>query len=297
MLAALSLIAAYQGAEVDPNQLAIGRKGFVTVQPDTLVETKDGKAATLQDVVAAAKGKRFVYLGENHATAPHQQFHADVIKALADSGRHVVVGLEMFTRPKQDVLDLWSSGTLAEEDFLAASEWKTQWGYPYRYYKPIFDIVKDKKIPLVALNVPREWVRAVAKGGFAGLPTTAKLQLPPAMSLDQKGHREVFNAMMGGHPMSGDMGEKMYAAQVLWDESMADTALKFLEREVTDKDTVFVVCAGSGHVMYGQGINLRVSRRKGGDGITVVMIQSDEPAKVSKGIADFVYVTKKPLEQ
>jgi uncharacterized iron-regulated protein len=77
---------------------------------------------------------------------------------------------------------------------------------------------------------------------------------------------------------------------VLWDEAMADTALKYLEVHRPNSRTVFVVIAGSGHVMYGQGINYRIAKRHGGEGITVVMADSNEPLPVSNGIGDFMMV-------
>lgn len=276
--------------EVDPLKLDIGPKGTVTANLG-LTGLRSGKPATVADVVTTAKGKRFVYLGENHATAAHQNLHADVIRALADSGRQVVIGMEMITRPKQDALDDWVAGKLDEESFKTNVDWKNQWGFDYSFYKPIFDVAKERHLPVVALNVPREWVRAVGRGGYAALSTAARLQLPAELFLGNKDHREVFEALMGGHPMSGAMGDNIYAAQVLWDEGMADTALKYLERYPAPNQ-VMVILAGSGHVMYRQAINYRIARRHGGDGITVVMTQSDTPVEVSKGLGDFVYVTK-----
>ena len=55
-----------------------------------------------------------------------------------------------------------------------------------------------------------------------------------------------------------------------------------------------VVIAGSGHVMYNQGINLRLARRKAGEGITVVMTESTEPIAAANGLGDFLYVSPAP---
>jgi uncharacterized iron-regulated protein len=199
----------------------------------------------------------------------------------------------MYTRPKQDVLDHWAAGDLSEDEFLQQSEWKGQWGYDFSFYRPVFGAVKELHLPLVALNVPRDWVRAVGKNGFESLPTSARLQLPPKLGLDNRRHREVFDALMGGHSMTGTSMDRMYEAQVLWDEAMADTAVKYLARVPAKPDGIFVVIAGAGHSMYGQGINYRVQRDHGGSGITMVMLQSDEPVRVSRGLADFVYVSPK----
>jgi uncharacterized iron-regulated protein len=91
--------------------------------------------------------------------------------------------------------------------------------------------------------------------------------------------------------MPGVSPDNIYAAQVLWDEAMADTALKYLALWPKDPETVFVVISGSGHALYGQGINYRVNRRKGGKGITMVMEESPGTVTVSRGLADFVFVS------
>ena len=282
--------AALLQTEPDPNLLPIGSKGSVTVQPGQIIDVRTGKPATADDLARAAEGKPYVFLGENHATTEHQKMESTVIEALANAKRKVAVGLEMYTRPKQDVLDEWSAGSLSEDAFLEKSEWKVQWGYPYPFYKPVFDSVLNHHLPLIALNVPRDWVRKVGKKGYAGLPTSAKLQLPADLYLGNKDHRKLFDAMVGPHQGMGSM-DNMYAAQVLWDEGMADTAVKYRAVTPTERDSVFVVIAGSGHIMYKQGIPYRIHRHKGGEGISLIMISSDKPVEVSKGIGDFVYVT------
>jgi uncharacterized iron-regulated protein len=90
--------------------------------------------------------------------------------------------------------------------------------------------------------------------------------------------------------MSGPAAENMYSAQVLWDEGMADTALKAIGQD-TDPNLVFVVIAGSGHIMFGEGINLRVARRTGMRGVNIVMVEGEKSVPVSRGLADYVLVT------
>lgn len=155
----------------------------------------------------------------------------------------------------------------------------------------MLEAVKENHLPLVALNIPRDWVHAVGQKGYAGLPTSAKLQLPPTLFLGNLQHRQVFDSLMGGHAMAGPSMDSMYAAQTLWDEAMADTAIKYRERRGETPEDIFVVIAGAGHVMYGQGINYRIQRRHGGAGITLVMLSASTPAGVSRGLGDFVYVS------
>ena len=293
MLAAIAFIAAArQGStEVDPLLLPIGGTKQVTVQLDQITDLHSGKRATPQDIAKAAEGTRYVYLGEEHGDARHHQMQADVIRALVANGRRVVIGMEQFTRPVQASLDGWTLGWYTEEEFIQKSDWKHQWGMDYSLYKPIFDAAKELQLPIVALNIPRDWVHAVGQKGIDALTPDQRAQLPAQIDLGNKVHKEVFQAMIGGHPMTGM--DNMYAAQVLWDTGMADTAVKYMAEHPSPK-TVMVVIAGAGHVMYKQGINWRVQGRSGDPGITLVMGNDEKLRKVSAGVGDFFYLTAAP---
>jgi uncharacterized iron-regulated protein len=289
ILAPLFLAVAISQTAPDPDRLRIGQPGEITIAPGTIVDMHTGQKVEISAIVDAAAGKPFVFLGESHTNPEHHKFQAKVIDALAKV-RPVVVGFEMFTRPVQEDLDPWTLGWWNEDEFVAESDWKHQWGYDFSLYRPIFQTIQDHALPMVALNIPRAWVHSVGTKGYGGLSADQKSQLPADLGALNPTHRTVFNAMIGGHPGTGAQIDNMYAAQVLWDQAMADSAIKYLAAHPQPSDSVFVVVAGSGHVMYGQGINYRLSKRTGQSGVTVVMVDGDKPVTVSRGLGDFVYV-------
>lgn len=286
MLTALLTVA----VAVDPYLLPIGTPGTVQSLPNQIVDTRTGRVAGIEAVAAAADKLQYMYLAESHNNPDHHLMQATAIEALVARGRNVIVGLEMFTRPVQDQLNGWTLGWWDEATFIERSDWKTQWGFDYALYRPIFESAKRHRLPLVALNVPRDWVRAVGRGGYAALTPEMKKELPADLYLGNKHHRSIFEALMGGHPMTGAQGENVYSAQVLWDEGMADTALKVMAERGTSPKTIMVIVAGSGHVMYDQGINYRINRRTGAKGVTLMMVDGTEARPVAKGIGDFVYM-------
>lgn len=272
--------------DVDPMTLPIGPKGTVKVS-EGLYALPSGRDAAMLDIVKACEGKRYIIVGESHAHPKHQEYQAAVIRALAQAGRPVAVGFEMFTRPNQINLAPWSLGQWDEAKFRKEANWDKEWGYSYDSYRPIFTAVRDWRLPMVALNMPRDWVRAVGKTGE--LPAEAKGTVPP-LDTTNTDHRSVWNAMIGtSHPMPAATMDKMYAAQVLWDTGMADTAVKYMAGR--GKDAIIVILAGSGHAMYKQAINYRIKKQTGEDCVTVVMTESKDPVTVSKGLGDFVLVT------
>ena len=150
----------------------------------------------LSALLQASAGKRFVFLGEQHRRRPRtRKWKRESFRRGAgrQAAAMLVVGMDdVYGRPMQAVLDKWSSGTLTDCDFRTQSVWKHKWGYYYGFYRPVFEAVKSHHLPLVALNVPRDWVHAVGKSGFESLPTDARLQLPPQIYLDNREHRKVF---------------------------------------------------------------------------------------------------------
>ncbi|MEP0766550.1 MAG: ChaN family lipoprotein [Fimbriimonadia bacterium] len=281
-------------AQADVYRLDLGpahlRGKTITVSPNTLHDLRSGSSATLRDIAAAADGASFVFVGESHDKAEHHRFQADVIRALVERGRSVIVGMEMFPHTAQTSLDLWSLGRLSEEQFIERSEWKTVWGFDYSLYKPIFDVVREHKLRLTGLNVPRELVRKVSRGGAAALTPEDQADMPDLDTTNAE-HRALFNAMIGGAGGHG-MGDNVYAGQVLWDTAMAHYALRYWSRTPRTKDTVMVIIAGSGHMMYGLGINYRLSLRTPERILNVLCLDAPPSGTtVARSIADFSFAS------
>lgn len=288
MIASLLGLSMQSGAPIDVYRLPIGDSAPIMAKPG--IVDRNGRAATVENIVNAARPFHFVYLGESHDHAEHHKMQAAIIEGLAKAGRNVIVGFEMFTRPVQDNLNGWTLGWWSEDEFIEKSDWKKQWGFDFALYRPIFEAVRSNKLPMVALNVPRDYVRTVSRQGLDALSAEQKAALPLPFRTNPD-HKKVFDALTGGHSMGPGVNmDNMYNAQVVWDEGMADSALKYLARKPMSPSTVMVVVAGSGHVMYGQGINWRVKQRTGMDGITVTMLEGNEPRQVSKSLGDFIYM-------
>jgi hypothetical protein len=82
----------------------------------------------------------------------------------------------------------------------------------------------------------------------------------PEMDLEDPYHRALVRAIFDDHPMGGMDFETFYGAQVLWDESMAQSIAEYLQSE-DGRDKKILVLAGTHHIQYGFGIPRRVFRR------------------------------------
>lgn len=254
-----------------------------------------------------------VYLGETHASPEHHQAQLEIVQALYQTyqaklasgecgDRPVVpcgglaIALEMFQRPFQPALDAYLAGEIDEAALREATEYDQRWGYPWEYYAPILRFAQAHQIPVLALNTPTEVTQKVARTGLASLTAEDFRYIPPLAEIrtDNDAYRQalaqLFDQSHSDHGHSLDF-ENFFAAQVLWDETMADGLATFLDQ---NPQAQVVVLTGQGHVVFGYGIPDRVARRQGADLAQRVLLFAD-PTSLTElnqaGIADVIWQT------
>jgi uncharacterized iron-regulated protein len=200
----------------------------------------------------------------------------------------MAIGMEMFQRPFQNTLDDFIEGRLSEMDFLKQSEYFKRWGFDYSLYKPILDFAREEKIPVIALNLPKELTAKVSHSGIDSLSDEEKKEIPEELDFSDDEYRERLKEIFSMHKDADKKDfNNFYQSQILWDETMALSVDEFLNN---NPDKTIIVLAGQGHLRYGSGIPKRTFRRNEHD-YAVVLIDDE----VDKDIADYV-VFPKPVE-
>ncbi len=219
--------------------------------------TTPSQGAILQDLATA----RVVYLGETHGEAADHAAQLAIIQALHTPEQPWALGWEMFQRPFQSMLDLFSRGRLTPAELRAATEYDMRWGHPWQGYEPILGFAQTEALPLLALNAPLELTRQVSQMGLANVISPGLQGIPADMDLEDPAYRDLMRAVYDSfHQGLGgsDQFERFFEAQVLWDETMAETIARYLQ---LSPDHRVIVLVGQGHVVYGYGIPARVARR------------------------------------
>ena len=125
-------------------------------------DINQSRQTDMSDVLPALKQNRIVIVGEHHNNKRHHEAQLNVIRTLNESGIQLAVGLEMFRSDSQQALNRWVAGDIGEREFQEI--FYDNWGYSWENYRIIFDYARQKKIPLIGLNVPRDITRQVATG-------------------------------------------------------------------------------------------------------------------------------------
>ena len=276
--------AAAFGSDIESNSLSLPGKGAIA--PSALDTKTDAANA---DVLSAIASAQVVYLAENHSSSADHLAQLNIIKALDDTNK-LAIGLEMFQRPFQPVLDSYLAGTLTEAELIEQSEYETRWGFDWEFYAPVLRYAKENQIPLIALNTPAEATRQVAREGLESLKGELLSYVPPIGEVDttNEAYRASVSQVFGAHGHGSSLNfDNFFAAQVLWDETMAESIVEQLN---ADAERQVVVLAGEGHVAFGYGIPSRVQRRLPSVKQASVRL-SPADQTVTPGFADFVWVT------
>ena len=234
---------------------SLGNQGAVK-QPR--LHTSRGAAISPAELAASLDTTTYLLLGEGHTQRCDHLGQAMIIDALAKKGRRPVVGLEMVARDMQPVLDRWNKGELSLQELENLLDWKHRWGHAFALYRPVFEVCRAHKLPLVALNVPRRVVDTVRKQGLENVCARDRMYLPHPIIPPTQQQRQALGAMLAMHAqMSGNKKtdeDAFFLIQSLWDTAMAETAVRWHEKT----GHMVIILAGSGHVENRWGIAARL---------------------------------------
>lgn len=210
------------------------------------------------EILARAANARIALLGESHDSADDHRWELHTIAALAALRPKLVLGFEMFPRRVQPALDRWVAGELNEEDFLKASDWSHVWGYDAAFYLPLFHFARMHRFPMIALNVERDFVRAVGANGLASVPADKREGVSEPAPASAAYLSRLFDSY-AQHPEEKKSAaartdpefKHFVEAQLVWDRAMAQALADAAARS---PDTLIVGVMGARHIAHGDGV-------------------------------------------
>ncbi|MCF8005608.1 MAG: ChaN family lipoprotein, partial [Chromatiaceae bacterium] len=237
----------------------------------------------LDGLIEQLVDKRVVFIGESHDRYEDHLNQLEIIRGLHERGKPVAIGMEFFQQPFQDKLDAYVAGDLSEEALLRETEYFERWRFDYRLYRPILRYAREHGIPLIALNLPREITEKVGDGGIASLSPAEAAMIPSEIDREVSDYRAKLQMVFEMHPKTDDASfEHFLEVQLLWDEGMAERAVRWLQ---ANPESQLIVLAGAGHVEYGRGIPSRVKRRLD---VPMSIVMSGQQRPLDPEMADFL---------
>jgi uncharacterized iron-regulated protein len=242
-----------------------------------------GSAEPMQSLIGRLVDRRVVMVGETHNRYDHHLQQLAILRGLHQLDPNVALGVEWFQLPAQPHLDDFVAGRIGEAEMLERTGYFDRWRFDYRLYRPVIQYAKENGIPIIGLNAPVELTNRISEVGIDGLSADEKQKLPEidrSNTAYAEDLRNFFQQHPGGEKRSFD---RFLDVQLTWDETMADTAARYLHENPGRR---MVVMAGSGHIAYRWGIPDRLQRRLPDAAMATVVF--DDGKDVNEKLADYL---------
>lgn len=268
-----------------PARHSIVKDSDETYGAGTILSSTLNKPVSFEQMMTDLASASVVYVGESHRRPEHHAVQLKVIEAIYAKKGSISVGMEMFARSYQPVLDQWSDGELTMEELLRQSHWYANWRFDHELYSPILEFVKKNRIQLVALNLPFHIPSKIRVGGLEHLADDEKKYLPAEIDTSNTRHREYVESVFNRHGFnSRTQFEDFYLAQCVWEDGMAEAVAAHSDHRP------MVVVVGNGHIQFKYGIPERAHNRTGEPFRTIYLVSAGDPIDLE--IADYIWITE-----
>ena len=194
-------------------------------------DTRTGKTISAHALVDQLARADVVFIGEQHDDLATHALELRILRELhAQAGARLTLAMEMWERDVQPALDDYLSGRQDEAAFLKVSR---PWSNYLTDYRPLVEYAKTHHIPVVASNAPQSIVSKVGREGLDALQDATPGQVAALIQAPHDAYWERFRQVMaamggahGGRAMDDATVARFYQAQVVRDETMAESVVQ-----------------------------------------------------------------------
>ncbi|MEC7941399.1 MAG: ChaN family lipoprotein [Pseudomonadota bacterium] len=233
------------------------------VQPETVSTYYDyqfaspqGEALSLNTLPHELLDADVILIGEWHTHSAIHRFQTDFLKARQNADSNVALSMEQFTRDHQDTLNQYLNGEIGEQVLISKA---AAWPNYESDYRALVEFAKANDLDVIAANAPKPFVQCIGRKGLPYLEQLSSEQrdwVATEINIGDSPYKEKFMASM--HHGTPEQTEKQFAAQVTWDETMAESIVDYL---ATNPDKQVIHVAGKFHTEGGLGTAASISHR------------------------------------
>jgi uncharacterized iron-regulated protein len=178
-----------------------------------------------------------VFYGEIHSHPGVHLEEMELLRALVDRDPHWVLSLEQFERDTQEVVNDYLAGRIGENALIDKGR---AWNNYLTAYRPMLVFAEAHHLPVVAAEAPGWAVSCVGQWGpdiLAAFTPTERAWVATDLNVSAGPYRDKFMQFLGTSPSHGGGGtspeaaaraERSFAAQVVRDDTMAESIARAL---------------------------------------------------------------------
>ncbi len=220
--------------------LAIVSTNVFAERQYAIYETATGKKITMKELAEKSIKKDIIFFGEFHDDSIIHNLQKEYLQELYKLNSKIAVSLEMFERDVQPIMDNYLAGKISEEELIINSR---PWPDYLKFYKPLVELAKANKAPVIAANIPRKYASVYSSDGWTGiekLPKEERAFIASKMQIKEDIYMTNFYNTMKGNmgmdanaPVSANLENTLYlyyGAQVIKDETMGESIVDFMNK-------------------------------------------------------------------
>lgn len=256
-------------------------------KPAYKIFTSKGHETDYGQMLKTISNADVIFFGEVHNNSVSHWLELQTLKDVYANHKALILAMEMFEADDQIVLDEYLNNSIEEKHLLKEAK---LWDNYKTDYRPLVEFAKQKKLTVIASNVPRRYASLVYKRGLPALDSLSPeakrwiAPLPVAVDLQLKGYKELISGM-SGH--SRGNGENLAKSQAIKDATMAH----FIKQNRPPGHKVLHV-NGAYHSQNGEGIIWYLKKMDADVSIaTIHVVEQDTIQKLedsNQASADFI---------
>ncbi len=215
---------------------------------DYQLSTPNQQNIDLSSFTEQLKSADVILIGEWHTHPAVHRFQTDLLRSLYQQNQNVALSMEQFTRDKQTVINQYLNQEIGEQTLITQAN---AWPNYESDYRPLVEFAKTNQLDVIAANAPKDIVRCIGREGIGylnKLPADQREWLASSILLEESPYKRHFLASM--HHGTEAQNLNQYAAQVTWDETMADSIVEYLSMH---SGSQLIHIAGKFHIENGLG--------------------------------------------
>jgi uncharacterized iron-regulated protein len=234
--------------------------------------TADGATTNFAAVLAGVADVDLVAFGELHDHAVGSRQELALLTGMAAQPRPVALAMEFFEADHQAALDQYLAGAIDEPTFRTRTDRDARYDASHR---PLIELCKQRRIPVIAANAPRRLVTGYRKSGapsyeayLSSLSAADRGYMPRSSVPPDDEFKVRFMKFMG--PIRGPA---YYRSMALWNDAMAESIADF---RVAHPEHRVLLVVGGFHVAGRLGAVTQYLARRPGDRVSVLLMQPTE---------------------
>lgn len=227
----------------------------ITTFYDYQLYTPQQQPISLSNWAKSALKADVILIGEWHTHSGIHRFQTDALKQLLTSDKPIALSMEQFSRDSQQVLDQYLKGEVGEQVLIQQGN---AWPNYESDYRPLIELAKASNTDVIAANAPRPVIRCISQQGLEYLDklnTGERATVASDIDLSDSPYKQKFMSSM--HHGQPTQQLNMYASQLTWDATMAESIVQYLTQH---SGSTVVHIAGKFHTEGGLGTAAQIKR-------------------------------------